>query len=156
MHEDLPRKTARQIGEKLQGKLVPCQECSEAKGIRKLVKPFTYTRAAEPAERCFGDLSGPKSVQSPGGKEYMIIVRDYFSRFTRTFFFRTKDETSTYFSKYLAEIAPRKVDVVRSDGDREFLRGVLEPSAQQIKSGKNLRQSIPHNTTMLLNAKSQS
>ena len=123
MHEDLLRKTAKQIGEKLQGHLVPCQGCSEAKGTRKPVKPFTYTRATKPAERCFVDLLGPKSVKSMGGKEYMIIVRDDFSRFTRVFFLRTKDETATYFSKYLAEIAPRKVEVARSDGGGEVSKG---------------------------------
>ena len=53
MHEDLLCKTAKQIGVKLQGQLVPCQGCSEAKGVRKPVKPFTYTRATKPAERCF-------------------------------------------------------------------------------------------------------
>ena len=50
----------------------------------------------------------------------MMIVRDDFSRFTRVFFLRTKDETATYFSKYLAEIAPRKVEVMRSDGAASF------------------------------------
>ena len=124
MHEDLLRKTAKQIGVKLQGQLVPCQGCSEAKGIRKPVKPFTYTRAAKPPERCFVDLSGPKSVKPPGGKEYMMIVRDDFWRFTRVFFLRTNDETATYFSN-LADIAPRKVEVVRSDGGGEFSKGVF-------------------------------
>ena len=125
MHEDLLRKTAKQIGVKLRGQLVPCQGCSETKGIRKPVKPFPYTRATKPAERCFADLSGPKSVKSMGGKKYMMIVRDDYSRFTRVFFLRTKDETATYFSKYLAEIAPRKVEVVRSDGGGEFSKGAF-------------------------------
>ena len=63
MHEDLLRKTAKKIGVKLQGQLVPCRGCSEVKGIRKPVKPFTYTRSTKPAdERCFVDLSGPKPV----------------------------------------------------------------------------------------------
>ena len=113
------------MGVKLQGQLVPCQGCSEAKGIRKPVKPFTYTRATKPAERCFVDLSGPKSVKSMGGKEYMMIVRDDYSRFTRVFFLRTKGEKATYFSKYLAEIAPRKIEVVRSDGGGDFSKGAL-------------------------------
>ena len=54
-----------------------------------------------------------------------MIVRDCFSRFTRVFFLHTKDETATYFSKYLAEIAPRKVEVVRSDGGGEFSKGAF-------------------------------
>ena len=40
-------------------------------------------------------------------------------------FLRIKDETATYFSKYLAEIAPRKVEVVRSDGGGEVSKGTL-------------------------------
>ena len=59
-----------------------------------------------------------------GGKEYMVIVREDYSRFTRVFFLRTKDETATYFSKYLAEIAPRKVEMlVRRDGGGKFSKG---------------------------------
>ena len=117
--------TAKQIGVKFQGQLAPCQGCSKANVIRTPVKPFTNTRATKPAERCFGDLAGPKSVQSLGGKEYMMIVRDNCSRFTRVFFLRTKDETAMYFSKYLAEIALRKVEVVRSDGGGELLAGTF-------------------------------
>ena len=78
MQEDLLRKTAKQIGVKLQEQLVPYQGCSEAKGIRKPAKSFTYTRVAKPAEQYFVDLWGPKSVKSTGGKEYMMIVRDDF------------------------------------------------------------------------------
>ena len=115
MHEGLLRKTAKQIGVKLQKQLVPCQGCSEAKSTRKPVKPFTYPRACKPAEWCFVELSEPKSVWSQGGKEYMMIVRDDFSRFTRSFFLRTKDETATCFSKYLTENAARKVEVVRNE-----------------------------------------
>ena len=55
----------------------------------------------------------------------MVIVRDDFSRFTRVFFLRTKDETATYFSNYLAEIARSKVEVVRSDGGGEFSKGAF-------------------------------
>ena len=54
-----------------------------------------------------------------------MIVRDDFSRFARVFFLRTKDETATYFSKYLAESAPRMVEVVRSDGGGEFSKGAF-------------------------------
>ena len=123
IHENLLRKTAKQIGVKLQVQLVPCQGCPEVKAIRIHVKTFTDKRAAKPAEWCFVDLSRPKSVKSTGEKEYMMIVRDDFSRFTRVFFHRSKDETATYFAKHLAEVAPRKVKVVRSDGGGEFSKG---------------------------------
>ena len=125
MHEDLLRKTAKQIGVKLQGQLVPCQRCSEVEGIRKPVHLVIHTRTVKPAERCFVDLGRPKSVQSPETKEYMMIARDDFSRFTRVVFLRTKHVTAMYFPKYLAEIAPRKVKVIRSDGGVEFSEGAL-------------------------------
>ena len=54
------------------------------------------------------------SIMEIGGNEYMMIVRDDFSRFTMVFFFRTED---------LAGIAPRKVEVVRSDGGGESSKG---------------------------------
>ena len=125
MHEDLLPKTAKQIGLKVQGQLVACQGCWEAKGVRKPVKQFSCTRATTPAERCFVDLSGRKSVKSMGGKEYMRIARHDFSRFARVCFLRTKDDTATYVSKHLAEIAPRKVEGVRSDGGGEISKGAF-------------------------------
>ena len=50
----------------------------------------------------------------------MLIVRDDFSWYTQVFFLRSKDEGAEYFSKYLAEIAPRKAEVARSDVGGEF------------------------------------
>ena len=43
----------------------------------------------------------------------------------QVFFLRTstKDETGIYFSNYLTEIAPRKVEVMRSDWGGEFSEG---------------------------------
>ena len=73
----------------------------------------------------FVDLTGPKPVRSRGGKEYMMIVRDDFSRYTRVFFLRGKYETADYFSQYLTEIAPRKVEIVRSDCGGEFRDGAF-------------------------------
>ena len=48
-----------------------------------------------------------------------------FRRITRVFSLRTKDETATYFSKYLSEIATRKVEVVRNVGGGELTKGVF-------------------------------
>ena len=95
--------------------------CSEGYRPVKLVT----TRAVKPAELCFVDLAGPKSVRPPGGKEYMMIVIYDFSRFTGVFFLLTKYITVMYFSKYLAEITPRKVKVVRSNGGGGFLESAF-------------------------------
>ena len=52
-----------------------------------------------------------------------MIVKDDYSRFTKLYFLRTKDEAERFFAKYLAEISPRKVEVVRSDDGGEFTEG---------------------------------
>ena len=46
----------------------------------------------------------------------MMTVRDDYSRFTKVYFLRSKDDTTKYFMKYLGEIAPRKEEMARSDG----------------------------------------
>ena len=97
--------------------------CARATSITSVTAPNRFTRSV--------DLSRPKSVKSTGEKEYMMIVRDDVSRFTRVFFLRTKDETAMCFSKYLAEISPCKVDVVKSDGGGELSKGAFGASAQQ-------------------------
>ena len=57
----------------------------------------------------------------------MMFVRDGYSRFTKTYFLRSKDDAAEYLMKYLVDIAPRKVDMVRSDGGGRILRASLVP-----------------------------
>ena len=49
------------------------------------------------------------------------------------FFLRNKDEAAEYFSTYLAEIAPRKAEVVRSDVGGEFYEGGFGSICQREK-----------------------
>ena len=76
-----------------------------------------------------------------------MIVKNDYSRFTRVIFFRTKDETAMYFSKYLAEIAPRKVEVVRSDGGGEFSKGAFGAlcTTEKIRQEFTTANSPQHN-----------
>lgn len=39
------------------------------------------------------DLYGPAQIQIKGGKKYIMVIVNYFSRFTWNMFLRTKDET---------------------------------------------------------------
>nr|GEW93810.1 ribonuclease H-like domain-containing protein [Tanacetum cinerariifolium] len=50
------------------------------------------------------DLFGPTSVSSLNHKWYCLVVTDDFSRFTWTFFLKTKDETSGIFRNFITEI----------------------------------------------------
>ena len=47
----------------------------------------------------------------------MTIVRDDYLTLLTVYFLRSKDDTAEYFIKYLIHIAPRKVEMVKSDGE---------------------------------------
>nr|GEW16478.1 hypothetical protein [Tanacetum cinerariifolium] len=63
------------------------------------------------------DLFGPTSVSSISHKWYCLVVTDDFSRFTWTFFLKTKDETSGILRKFIPEIEnlkDLKVKIIRT------------------------------------------
>ena len=66
-HEGALRKTAKQLGVTLEGKMQECKGCSLAKGIRMSVLSKTDNRAAKRLSRVFVDLGGKKHVTSVGG-----------------------------------------------------------------------------------------
>ena len=70
-HADTLRETARQMGIKVFGELVPCAECSEAKGRRMAVPSTTECRSTRPLDRLFVDLTG-QQPRSAGGAQLLI------------------------------------------------------------------------------------
>ena len=146
-HEGLLRQTAKQLGVELSGELRPCRGCSEGKGLRRPISRSTDSRAVKPASRVFVDLAGPKPIRSRGGKWYMMIVRDDYSRYARVYFLQSKDEAVRYFRKFIAEIHPRKIEKVRSDGGGEFLEGEFEQlcDKEKIKQEKTTADSPQFN-----------
>ena len=74
-----------------------------AKGLRNPNTKTSKSRADKRGGRIFLDVCGPKSVRSVGGKEYMLLVKDDYSRFSAVYFIRSKSEVSKYFKQYLAD-----------------------------------------------------
>ena len=72
------------------------------KGRRKPIAKTTKIPADKSGGHIFLDFCGPKSVQSLGGKEYILLVKDDYSRFSSMYFMRSKSEVSNYFKQYLA------------------------------------------------------
>nr|GEW77657.1 putative ribonuclease H-like domain-containing protein [Tanacetum cinerariifolium] len=69
------------------------------------------------------DLFGPTSISIVSHKWYCLVVTDDFSRFTWTFFLKTKDETSGILRKFITEIEnlkDLKVKNIRCDNGGEF------------------------------------
>ena len=60
-------------------------------------------------------------------------------------FLRSRDGTTEYFMKYLVDIAPRTIGMLRSDGVGEGVEGEFgAPLLEKIRS-RSLRLSIPLN-----------
>nr|GEX84690.1 hypothetical protein [Tanacetum cinerariifolium] len=84
----------------------------------KLVNSMT-----KPLHTLHMDLFGPTSISSIIHKCYCLVVTDDFSRFTWTFFLKTKDESNGILRKFISEIEnlkDLKVKIIRCDNGGEF------------------------------------
>ncbi|CAN0499774.1 unnamed protein product, partial [Discosporangium mesarthrocarpum] len=127
--EKLLRITAKRLGVKLTGKLLPCAGCEMGKAFRHGIPSSTKTRATKKLERVFVDLTGPRIISSLGGIYHMLIVRDDFTRLIWLYGLKSKSSSATAFAfrEFLAEVRagakPCQVGIVRSDNGKEFSAG---------------------------------
>ena len=140
-HETLLRKTAKQQRVVLEGKLLECEGCSMAKGLRRDIKQSTHTRADKKLGRVFVDFSGPKMVKSDGGKRFTLIVRDEFSRYTWVYFMRHKSYAAETFKQFISDTradgVPLQLVTIRSDGGGEVCGGSLAAYVDRDALNKN-------------------
>ena len=72
------------------------------------------------------DLTGPRRVASVGGVHYVMIVRDYYTRYTWLFGLKSKSASATAFAfrEFLADVRadvmPSSVEIVRTDNGSEL------------------------------------
>nr|GEY93567.1 hypothetical protein [Tanacetum cinerariifolium] len=80
------------------------------------------------------DLFGSTSVSSISYKWYCLVVTDDFSRFTWTFFLKTKDETSGILRKFITKIEnlkDLKVKIIMCDNGGEFRNNEMNDFCSQ-------------------------
>ncbi|XP_070040245.1 uncharacterized protein [Nicotiana tomentosiformis] len=83
-----------------------CDACVKGKQVISSFKPKKKVSTSRPLDLFHMDLCGPMGVPSRGGRKYILVIVDDYSRFTWTLFLRTKDETFEVFVafvKYLSE-----------------------------------------------------
>nr|GEY12741.1 hypothetical protein [Tanacetum cinerariifolium] len=100
-----------------------CVACFKGKQHKAACKTKFVNFMSKPLYTLHMDLFGPTSVSSLNHKCYCLVVTDDFSRFTWTFFLRTKDETSGILRKFITEIKnlkDLKVKIIRCDNGGEF------------------------------------
>nr|GEU85187.1 hypothetical protein [Tanacetum cinerariifolium] len=97
--------------------------CLKGKQHKAFCKIKLVNSVSKPLHTLHMDLFGPTSVSSLNHKWYYLVVTDDFSRFTWTFFLKTKDETSGILRNFITEIEnlkDLKVKIIRCDNRGEF------------------------------------
>nr|GEU59013.1 hypothetical protein [Tanacetum cinerariifolium] len=100
-----------------------CVACLKGKQHKASCKTKLLNSVSKPLHTLHMDLFGPTSVNSLNHKWYCLVVTDDFSRFTWTFFLRTKDETSSILRNIITEIEnlkDLKVKIISCDNRGEF------------------------------------
>ena len=95
-------------------------------------KKGKYLSTKEPLELLHMGLMGPMQTESLGGKRYIFVCVDDFSRFTWTYFLREKSETFDKFKMLFTKLQNEKdyniksIKQIRSDHGREFENAYFE------------------------------
>nr|GFB94208.1 putative ribonuclease H-like domain-containing protein [Tanacetum cinerariifolium] len=101
-----------------------CTAYLKGKQHKASCKSKLVNSVSKPLHTLHMDLFSPSSVSSISHKWYCLVVTDDFSRFTWTFFLKTKDETSGILRKFVTEIEnlkDLKVKIIRCDNGGEFM-----------------------------------
>nr|GEV69330.1 putative ribonuclease H-like domain-containing protein [Tanacetum cinerariifolium] len=100
-----------------------CVACLKGKQHKASWKTKLVNSMSKPLHTLHMDLFGPTSVSSLNHKWYCLVVTGDFSRFTWTFFLKTKDETSGILRNFITKIEnlkDLKVKTIRCDNEGEF------------------------------------
>ncbi|KAJ9553102.1 hypothetical protein OSB04_017147 [Centaurea solstitialis] len=106
-----------------------CSACERGKISRSSFKPKQNFSINTPLQLLHVDLCGPVSTPSLGGKRYILVIVDEFSRFTWTFFLRLKGEAAEEIIVFIKKIEVQSglpVRSIRSDNGTKFKNYTLD------------------------------
>nr|AAX96493.1 retrotransposon protein, putative, unclassified [Oryza sativa Japonica Group]ABA91692.1 retrotransposon protein, putative, unclassified, expressed [Oryza sativa Japonica Group] len=95
-----------------------CTPCRHAKMFASSHAPTVSVIMDAPGQLLHMDTVGPARVQSVGGKWYVLVIVDDFSRYSWVFFMATKDEAFQYFRGLFLRLNlefPGSLKRIRSD-----------------------------------------
>nr|GEX24471.1 retrovirus-related Pol polyprotein from transposon TNT 1-94 [Tanacetum cinerariifolium] len=105
-----------------------CSSCEVSKAKRRSFKSKAVPSLKGRLNLIHMDLCGPMRVASKNGKKYILVIVDDYSRYTWTFFLRSKDETPNVLKEFLMMIQRNLQDLVitvRTDRGTKFLNKTL-------------------------------
>jgi transposase InsO family protein len=95
--------------------------------------PLTDVMNEHPCKLLHMDLVGPACVRSAGGKWYILVVVDDYSRYAWVFFLEEKGETFGFVRDLVLRLRNKRhgdaIRAIRSDNGSEFRNPLLKPFA---------------------------
>jgi transposase InsO family protein len=93
----------------------------------------------QPRQLLHMDTVGPSQVRSMGGKWYVLVIVDEYSRYSWVFFLESKDEVFEYFQSLVLRLNnehPNCLKAIHSDNETEFMNASFDQFC--------LEQSVDH------------
>nr|GEV69049.1 hypothetical protein [Tanacetum cinerariifolium] len=105
-----------------------CSSCELGKDKQKSFQTKTTPSSKRRLQPLHMDLCGPMWVESINGKKYVLVIVDDYSKYTWTYFLRSKDKTPKVFIDFLRLVQRglhAQVIIVRTDKGTKFLNKTL-------------------------------
>jgi transposase InsO family protein len=107
-----------------------CAPCRHAKMVASSHSPLTDVMTERPCELLHMDLVSPARVRSTGGKWYVLVVVDDYSRYAWVFFIEVKGETFGFVRDLVLRLRNERhgdaIRAIRSDNGSEFRNSRFE------------------------------
>nr|ABA93574.1 retrotransposon protein, putative, Ty1-copia subclass [Oryza sativa Japonica Group] len=106
-----------------------CTPRRHAKTVASSHAPIVSVMTDAPGRLLHMDTVGPARVQYVGGKWYVLVIVDDFSRYSWVFFMATKDKAFQHFRGLFLRLDlefPDSLKRIRSDNDGEFKNAYFE------------------------------
>lgn len=111
-------------------KLGNCEICIQGKFSRL---PFRVTsdKRIDLLHTIHSDVCGPCRVKSPGGARYFVTFIDEYSRYSRVFFLKQKNEVFKSFQHEVERSTEKKIKHLQSDNGTEYCNSKFDAHLRQ-------------------------
>ncbi|KAI3684879.1 hypothetical protein L6452_34106 [Arctium lappa] len=106
-----------------------CASCEKGKLTKSSFKTKRCFSISTPLQMLHMDLCGPVSIPSLGGKRYILVIIDEYTRYTWVFFLRYKSDTPEEIINFIKKsevLNGQLVRSIRSDNETEFRNATLD------------------------------
>ncbi|KAL8088888.1 hypothetical protein AgCh_038594 [Apium graveolens] len=105
-----------------------CDACQKGKQIKASFRKKLDSTIEEPLQLLHMDLFGPVNVLSISRKRFCLVIVDDFSKFSWTYFLKSKNEASEIIINHIRQVNNHldfKVRRIRSDNETEFKNSMM-------------------------------